>query len=169
MLYLSLYLCSKFAISWPIFPRFGRFQQRSRDEPFVVFRNEAAAAPAWLLFLAYTPIGVAMYIAASRFFDYRHHGFDILSGSVIGIVCAYFAFRYYHVPLGQGAGWAWGPRCRDRAFGMSIGKHGYSLSEEEEDEILLADVESASASGRGRPDGSMSRGLLNASGSSEGL
>lgn len=167
MLYLSLYLCSKFAIVWPKFPRFGRSQQRGvrHEEPFIVYRDEAAAPPAWLLFLAYTPIGVAMYMAASRFFDYRHHGFDILSGAFIGIVCAYFAFRYYHVPLGQGAGWAWGPRCRDRAFGLKIGRHGYSFNEEEEDQVLNSDVELAS--GRGRPEGSMSRGLLNGSGSSE--
>ena len=66
-----------------------------------------------------------MYIAASRYSDFRHHGFDILSGSFIGTVAAFAAFRYYHLPLSRGAGWSWGPRSRTRAFWAGVGVGGY--------------------------------------------
>ncbi|KAB8339250.1 hypothetical protein FH972_022184 [Carpinus fangiana] len=46
-------------------------------------------------------------------------------GSVIGIVCAWFSFRLYHLPIARGSGWAWGPRSRGRAFGVGVGSHGY--------------------------------------------
>ena len=66
-----------------------------------------------------------MYIAASRYSDFRHHGFDILSGSFIGTIAAFAAFRYYHLPLSRGAGWSWGPRSRSRAFWTGVGTGGY--------------------------------------------
>jgi len=109
-----------------------RHRRNDRDEPFNVYRDEAAAPPLWLVCLAYIPIGGAFYIATSRYFDFHHHGFDVISGSFIGIVIAILAFRFYHVPLGHGAGYAWGPRSRARAFGVGIGRYGWV---DEEDEI----------------------------------
>jgi len=97
------------------------------------YRDEAAAPALWLVLLAYIPIGAATYIAASRYFDFRHHGFDILSGAFIGIVIAILSFRLYNLPLGHGTGYAWGPRSRHRAFGVGIGRHGWVDEEEEVD------------------------------------
>jgi PAP2 superfamily len=88
-------------------------------------RDEAAAPPLYLLFVLLVPIGGAFYIALSRYMDYAHHGFDILSGSLIGIVSAYFSFRWYHPPLARGSGWAWGPRSPGRAFEVGVGVDGY--------------------------------------------
>jgi len=145
MLYLTLYLASKLAVSVPMLPQLRRQTQSPqsglptnalsrRGDPFTAFRDEAAAPSLWLLMITYIPLGVAFYIAASRYFDYRHHGFDILSGSFIGIVTAIFAFRFYHVPIGSGAGRAWGPRSRSRAFGVGIGRyHGFVDLADEED------------------------------------
>jgi hypothetical protein len=45
---------------------------------------------------------------------------------MIGTICAVFAFRYYHLPISQGAGWAWGPRSRDRSFWAGVGIGSYS-------------------------------------------
>jgi hypothetical protein len=49
----------------------------------------------------------------------------MIFGSLIGILSAYFAFRYYHLPISQGAGWSWGARSRDRAWAIGVGVPGY--------------------------------------------
>ena len=91
----------------------------------VPIRNQAAAPPTYLLVLVLIPIGAAVYITSSRYADFRHQGFDVITGSLIGIVCAWFSFRWYHLPIRQGAGWAWGARSRERAFGVGIGVGSY--------------------------------------------
>ncbi|OBT95300.1 hypothetical protein VE01_06628 [Pseudogymnoascus verrucosus] len=100
-------------------------QASNLDHRQIAARNQAASPPLYLLALAFIPTGAAMYIAASRYSDFRHHGFDILSGSFIGTVAAFAAFRYYHLPLSRGAGWSWGPRSRSRAFWTGVGTGGY--------------------------------------------
>ncbi|KAK7511567.1 PAP2 domain-containing protein [Phyllosticta citriasiana] len=95
----------------------------------VPIRNQAAAPPTYTLVLAVLPVGVAIFVSASRYFDFRHHGFDILFGSFIGIAMAWLSFRWYHLPIREGAGWAWGARSRNRAWGVGIGVLGYVGSE----------------------------------------
>jgi membrane-associated phospholipid phosphatase len=89
-------------------------------------RRQAAAPPVYLLLLAVLPFFLAVFIASSRWFDFRHHGFDILFGFLIGTITAYFAFRYYHMPIRAGGGWAWGPRSRDKAFWAGLGSWSYA-------------------------------------------
>ncbi|KAI3332457.1 acid phosphatase/Vanadium-dependent haloperoxidase [Xylariaceae sp. AK1471] len=89
-------------------------------------RSQAAAPPVYLLLLAVLPFFLAVFIASSRWFDFRHHGFDILFGFLIGTITAYFAFRYYHMPIRAGGGWAWGPRSRDKAFWAGLGSWSYA-------------------------------------------
>ncbi|OBT49746.1 hypothetical protein VE04_09782, partial [Pseudogymnoascus sp. 24MN13] len=79
-------------------------QASNLDHRQIAARNQAASPPLYLLALAFIPTGAAMYIAASRYSDFRHHGFDILSGSFIGTVAAFAAFRYYDRPLGRERG-----------------------------------------------------------------
>lgn len=38
-------------------------------------------------------------IAISRIMDARHHGFDVISGSLLGVLTAYTAYRQYFPPL----------------------------------------------------------------------
>ncbi|KAF2428847.1 PAP2-domain-containing protein [Tothia fuscella] len=167
LLYLSFFLCSKFAISVPFLPP----RQYSQDEsisgatlysgrhtlplhhdrshsnsdngtesanlkdlgrrsgedtsPLVPIRNQAAAPPVYLIVLAMIPVCGAIYIVASRVFDFYHHGFDVIFGSLIGITSAWFSFRWYHLPVTRGAGWSWGARSRDRAFGIGLGRDTY--------------------------------------------
>lgn len=141
MLYLSLFLCAKFGVHIPILlpstpPRYiSTFdeepspsltnQAADSDHHYRDVRNRAAAPPVYLVLIAMVPIGAASYIAVSRWFDYRHHGIDILTGSLIGAVCAYLSFRLYHLPIRRGAGWSWGARSRDRAFWLGIGTLSY--------------------------------------------
>ncbi|KAI0508512.1 acid phosphatase/Vanadium-dependent haloperoxidase [Xylaria bambusicola] len=89
-------------------------------------RRQAAAPPVYLLLLAVLPFFLAVFIASSRWFDFRHHGFDILFGFIIGTITAYFSFQYYHMPIRAGGGWAWGPRSHDKAFWAGLGSWSYA-------------------------------------------
>lgn len=89
-------------------------------------RRQAAAPPLYLLLLTVLPFFTAIFIASSRWFDFRHHGFDILFGFIIGTITAWFAFRFYHLPIRSGAGWAWGPRSHDKAFWAGLGSWSYA-------------------------------------------
>ena len=76
-------------------------------------REAAAAAtapPVFLLLLPYVPLGLAIFIAGTRCFDFRNHGFDVLAGAAVGTVTAWLGFRWYHPPLSSQGRAAWGPR-----------------------------------------------------------
>ncbi|KAI8683898.1 AcidPPc domain-containing protein [Fusarium keratoplasticum] len=94
-------------------------------------RRQAAAPPVYLLVLGLLPFAVSIFIAGSRWHDRRHHGFDILFGYLMGLIASIFAFRYYHLPIRAGAGWAWGPRSDERAFWAGVGRLGYAGTDEE--------------------------------------
>lgn len=144
MLFLSLWLASKFGIWFPNLPLTGvrgdAYSLQKKETRQVVYRDEGAAPPAWLLWLIFVPLGVAIYITGTRFFEYYHFGFDLISGSLIGIVSAWFSFRWYNLPLGRSAGWAWGPRSRDRAFAIGVGRQGW-VSEETTESKRPEDLE----------------------------
>ncbi|KAL2137085.1 hypothetical protein VTI74DRAFT_9691 [Chaetomium olivicolor] len=96
------------------------------NQTVLAVRRQAAAPPIYLLCLAVIPFGASVYIAGSRWWDFRHHAFDILFGYLIGTVTSIFAFRYYHLPISNGAGWAWGPRSHDKAFWAGVGSFSYA-------------------------------------------
>lgn len=99
------------------------------DDAEIAARSQSAAPPIYLLVIAFVPFGVAVYICATRFTDFYHFGFDLLSGFFIGTLTAIFSFRFYHLPISGGAGWAWGPRSAKRAFWAGIGVGTYSSIE----------------------------------------
>ncbi|KAJ0311838.1 hypothetical protein COL5a_005557 [Colletotrichum fioriniae] len=107
-------------------------------------RRQAAAPPIYLLTIVVIPWFASIFIAGSRWFDFRHHGFDILFGYMIGIFTSIFAFRYYHLPITQGAGWAWGPRSHDKAWWSGVGSYSYAT--DKGDFIRPGDEEEAYAS-----------------------
>lgn len=88
-------------------------------------RNAAAAPPNYLIILALFPVGVAIYITSTRYAEFYHFGFDLLFGSFIGIATSWLAFRWYHLPISRGQGWAWGARSKDRSFAIGVGTGGY--------------------------------------------
>lgn len=54
--------------------------------------------PQMLAFLIVSiPMWIAIYIASTRWSDFRHHGFDVLFGSFEGIVCALIGWSWYGV------------------------------------------------------------------------
>ncbi len=150
MTYLTLFMCAKFAISIPFLTTQEATNTNTPDS------NKAAAPPTYLLVLAFVPLGAAFFISGSRWSDYRHHGFDILFGSIIGVVFAWFGFRLYHLPIRRGAGWAWGARSRGRAYAIPLGIPTY-VGEEGWDSAASAasrpvDVEAQTATGPGLAD-----------------
>lgn len=98
------------------------------DDRLIASRNQAAAPPLYLLLIAIIPTLLSIYICSTRFSDFRHHGFDLLFGFFIGLTVAIFSFRFYHLPISQGAGWSWGPRSSDRAFWAGVGVGSYVSS-----------------------------------------
>ncbi len=110
-------------------------EQTGHNNAIIAARNQAAAPPVYLLVFATVPFFASVYVASTRYSDFRHHGFDILFGYFIGTVTAVFAFRYYHLPISQGAGWSWGPRSRDRSFWAGVGVGNYVGSNESSSEV----------------------------------
>ncbi|PIG90344.1 GPI anchored cell wall protein [Aspergillus arachidicola] len=49
----------------------------------------------WKAIIIIIPCIGATLIAVSRIMDARHHPFDVITGSLLGIVCAYIAYRQY--------------------------------------------------------------------------
>ncbi|KAI4101796.1 MAG: hypothetical protein L6R37_004773 [Teloschistes peruensis] len=149
LLYLSLFLASKFQVTVPYLLPFSynpnntsysaftskAFSKNSSPSsvspmnppPFTPLRRQSAAPPLYLLPLPLIPLCTAIYICSTRFSDFRHHGFDILFGALMGIVFAVFTFRLYHLPITRGGGWSWGPRSMERAFGAGVGLGGYVM------------------------------------------
>lgn len=154
MSYLALYLCSKFSVTIPYLLPYsfsanstrGAFAAALHDptmsdgasgqakpntsisqSPVLVpSRRQGAAPPTYLLILPLIPISLATYVASTRFSDFRHHGFDVLFGSLMGTIFSYISFRMYHMPIRRGAGWSWGPRSTSSAWGIGVGVQGYA-------------------------------------------
>merc|ERR1712144_172402 len=121
----------------PMAERDSLQEPSGHDDAVIAARNQAAGPPVYLLVIAVLPSFASIYIASTRYSDFRHHGFDILFGYLIGFVTSVFAFRYYHLPINQGAGWSWGPRSRDRSFWAGVGVGNYVGSREKHPEQIL--------------------------------
>ncbi|BCR83220.1 phosphatase PAP2 family protein [Aspergillus chevalieri] len=56
---------------------------------------------AWKSLLVMVPILGAMLVAVTRIMDARHHPFDVITGSFLGIVCASVSYRQYFPSLSE--------------------------------------------------------------------
>ncbi|KAJ6630630.1 phosphatidic acid phosphatase type 2/haloperoxidase [Mycena sp. CBHHK59/15] len=61
-----------------------------------LFDERGYAAKAWV---SLVPFAGAALVAISRTMDYRHHWQDVLVGSIVGTVVAYFSYRQYYPSL----------------------------------------------------------------------
>ena len=133
--YLALYLSAKFNVVIPQRPTSSSSTQRHdgrnennetaeslllederMDDQQITFA-EVASPPVFLLLLPYVSLGLSIFIAGTRYFDFRSHGFDVLAGAAIGTTTAWFGFRWYNPPLSSFRRDAWAPRKFNRAFG----------------------------------------------------
>lgn len=124
-----------------------------QNERMQSLRRQAAAPPIYLLVITIMPFCCAVFVASSRWFDFRHHGFDILFGFLMGVATSIYSFRYYHMPIQQGAGWAWGPRSDERAFWAGVGRLGYAGGSENLAEQMPPNDMGESAGAELRPNG----------------
>lgn len=53
----------------------------------------------WKTLLVMVPVLGALLIAVSRIMDARHHPFDVITGGLLGIICAYISYRQYFPPV----------------------------------------------------------------------
>lgn len=159
MLYLALNLSSKFGVSIPYLSPFAHATQAPPPDPRTEngrtiqrgssplapspLRSEAAAPPLILLLLPLIPICVAIYIASTRFSDFRHHPFDIIAGSLLGIGFAFFSFRLYHLPLRRAGGGSWRSRAPERAF-------GFGEERKKSNDLIQGDVETGNVRREGQ-------------------
>ncbi|CAD6582740.1 MAG: hypothetical protein ASARMPREDX12_001018 [Alectoria sarmentosa] len=95
--YLTLYLSARFGVTPPSLANHqsqGRSLQNDEAGEALIQRSaqptqhqssakKTAAPPAFLLPLPYIPFGLAIFIAGTRYFDFRNHGFDVLAGSAV--------------------------------------------------------------------------------------
>ncbi|KOC17893.1 diacylglycerol pyrophosphate phosphatase [Aspergillus flavus AF70] len=133
LLYLSLWLCAKFAIIPPSH-RTGHSALTRNGPPAYPLTSRPAAPPLYLLLIATIPVGLALCICATRYSDYMHAGWDIMSATIIGIFFACLSFRWYHTfpstrlisPTEDGGGWAFPPRSRSHALWVAYGSRGYA-------------------------------------------
>ncbi|KAB5593260.1 diacylglycerol pyrophosphate phosphatase 1 [Ceratobasidium theobromae] len=64
-----------------------------------LFDERGHTGKAWI---ALAPLTGALLTAISRTMDYRHHWQDVLVGSAVGLIFAYFAYRQYYPTLESG-------------------------------------------------------------------
>ncbi|KAL5050788.1 hypothetical protein BDW71DRAFT_106742 [Aspergillus fruticulosus] len=55
----------------------------------------------WKMFIVMFPCLGATLIAVSRIMDARHHPFDVITGSLLGILCASISYRQYFPSLAE--------------------------------------------------------------------
>ncbi|KAF2205958.1 lipid phosphate phosphatase 1 [Delitschia confertaspora ATCC 74209] len=55
----------------------------------------------WKTFLVLVPTLAAALVAGSRIMDARHHPFDVLSGSLLGLLVAWASYRQYFPPVSE--------------------------------------------------------------------
>lgn len=56
---------------------------------------------AWKSLLVMVPILAATLVAVSRIMDARHHPFDVITGSLLGVACAIVSYRQYFPPMSE--------------------------------------------------------------------
>lgn len=135
MAYLALFLSAKFGVTIPYLSPSSSTHRAVNTSPTTTTNGTTSAAspatlqpptpaskpaapPLYLLLLPLIPICVATYIASTRFSDFRHHPFDIIFGSLMGLGFSLFTYRLYHLSPRRGQGGSWGPRSAARAFGF---------------------------------------------------
>ncbi|EXJ96261.1 hypothetical protein A1O1_01387 [Capronia coronata CBS 617.96] len=72
----------------------------------------------WRSVIVLIPTLAASCVAMSRIMDARHHPFDVLFGSVLGLLCAWAAYRQYFPPVSHV--WEKGRAYPIRSWGMPV-------------------------------------------------
>ncbi|KAJ5534404.1 hypothetical protein N7527_000658 [Penicillium freii] len=115
---------------------------------------------AWKALLVMVPLLAASLVAVSRIMDARHHPFDVITGSMLGVVCGFVAYRQYFPPLSEpwrkGRAYpirTWGsdPAGPDSVRYVGSKRESSSALRNPEDERMAPDIPSSE---HARPDAS---------------
>lgn len=55
----------------------------------------------WKAIVVMVPTLAATLVAVSRIMDARHHPFDVITGSMLGVLCAYISYRQYFPSISE--------------------------------------------------------------------
>ncbi|KAF8275089.1 phosphatidic acid phosphatase type 2/haloperoxidase [Lactarius quietus] len=92
-----------------------------------LFDSRGHMLKAWLSVI---PLFGAALVAISRTMDYRHHWEDVVAGSFLGILTAYFSYRLYYPYLSSElAHLPYGPRMHRPGVSLPIQDHPDELRE----------------------------------------
>lgn len=93
--YLSLFLVLRLSVIRPI-------SYVRSTLPDVPISSEARTSISlFRLLIVFIPLGAATVVSVTRVLDNRHHPFDVLFGSVLGIGCAWIGYRFALLPHWQ--------------------------------------------------------------------
>ena len=121
----------------------------------------------WKTFIVLAPSLGAALIADSRIMDARHHPFDVLTGSLLGILAAWVAYRQYFPPVTQP--WRKGRAYPIRTWGSSSEAPPDSGREPLRDgPAMAADEERADMSYAAGTSGMRNRGATSPPGNGHG-
>lgn len=87
----------------------SRGSQEERDTPLPRVPFMAA------ILVCGVPLMTAMYIASTRFSDFRHHSGDIFAGSLLGVASAVLGWRWY-------GAWTTSAEAEGRVYGFMRGR-----------------------------------------------
>ncbi|KAF2271106.1 lipid phosphate phosphatase-like protein 1 [Lojkania enalia] len=101
----------------------------------------------WKTFIVLVPTLSAAVVAGTRIMDARHHPFDVLSGSALGILVAWAAYRQYFPPISET--WRKGRAYPIRAWGLQpVAPHArYDIEEDVQPLRPIPDEEQGDATG----------------------
>lgn len=120
----------------------------------------------WKSFIVLIPTLGAALIAVSRIMDARHHPFDVISGSLLGIAVAWAAYRQYFPPVTESwrkgraypiRTWATEPKAPQRTEYLGLIRDGDEAAEPHRNHPLPFDPQTRSGPQRQQPGESQGR------------
>lgn len=95
----------------------------------------------WKMIIVLIPTLSAALVAVTRIMDARHHPFDVITGSMLGVFTAYISYRQYFPPLSEP--WKKGRAYPIRSWGTAPEPPRYAerLQGSEDDGVPLRDAD----------------------------
>ena len=90
----SLAFCAMSILSLYFLGKVGLQRKPIKHDPAKNYPSLATKLMAWVSFVI--PLSIALFVACSRVHDYFHHPADIVTGALIGSVCALFATSLFY-------------------------------------------------------------------------
>lgn len=108
----------------------------------------------WKTIIVIAPCLAATLIAVSRIMDARHHPFDVITGSLLGVFTAWASYRQYFPPLSEP--WKKGRAYPIRSWGTQPAaplETAYLRATDNDDTVPLRDMTGEQIYARGQPSG----------------